>query len=161
KVRILLFVLLLAPGALWVANRALDAHLDFDSGLYHFASIRWANDYPAVLGLGNLHYRLAFNQSFFLFVAALNVYPVSYQGFHLASSLLVIVLIAQVLENALFSLYCPAEFAPDRLLSVLLLPVILYRVSQQPYYANISSPSPDLPVFILMAVVSLEFARFL
>src|SRR5438045_1942196 len=58
KVRIVLFVILLIPAALWVANRALDAQLDFDTGLYHIASIRCANDSPAVLGLRNLHYRL-------------------------------------------------------------------------------------------------------
>ncbi|QIL77220.1 hypothetical protein G7064_16215 [Hymenobacter sp. HDW8] len=38
---------------------------NFDSGLYHFQTLKWLNEYPTVPGLGNLHGRLAFNSSWF------------------------------------------------------------------------------------------------
>lgn len=33
----------------------------FDTGLYHFQSVKWCTTYPLVRGLANLHERLAFN----------------------------------------------------------------------------------------------------
>jgi hypothetical protein len=59
----------------WIVSRAMVAPENFDSGLYHLNAIRWISTYPIVLGLGNLHGRLAFNQSFFTYVAALNFHP--------------------------------------------------------------------------------------
>ncbi len=40
--------------------------LVYDTGLYHAQSIQWAESYPVVKGLGNLHGRLAFNCHSFL-----------------------------------------------------------------------------------------------
>lgn len=40
-----------------------------DSGLYHAQFIRWAQQYPVVPGLGNLHGRLAFNSHLHLLAA--------------------------------------------------------------------------------------------
>ncbi|MEP7286665.1 MAG: hypothetical protein ABI947_12960 [Chloroflexota bacterium] len=157
--RLIAVIVVLAPIAFWVANRALDAQLDFDTGLYHLTSIRWLNEYPVVPGLGNLHYRLAFNQSFFMFVAALNIYPYANEGLHLANSLLMIVVIVQSVHSLIYSLRYPREFSPLRLLYVLLLPVIIYRTTPQLYSANVSSPSPDLSVFILQIVVTLAFVK--
>lgn len=44
-------------------------HGHYDTGLYYLNAIRWAREYPVVPGLANLHSRLAYNQSLFLFVA--------------------------------------------------------------------------------------------
>jgi hypothetical protein len=33
----------------------------YDTGLYHLQSVKWNSEFPIVLGLGNLHGRLAFN----------------------------------------------------------------------------------------------------
>src|ERR1700759_1704813 len=52
-----LFLLIIA--LIWLSNRALQAPLLDDSGIYHFSSIRWANDLPLPPGLGNLHGHLA------------------------------------------------------------------------------------------------------
>ena len=38
----------------------------YDTGLYHAQFIQWANHYPIIKGLGNLHTRLAFNNQSFL-----------------------------------------------------------------------------------------------
>ncbi len=156
----ILYLLALSPIALWIANRALSGQMDFDSGFYHLSSIRWLNDYPIVPGLGNLHYRFAFNQSFFLFVAALNVYPIFDQGFHLANSLLLIVAIAQCLALALKVLRAPKEVSPYRLFATFCLPILVYRAIYSPFSADISSPSPDLCIFVLQMVLALAFIRY-
>lgn len=36
----------------------------YDTGLYHAQAIRWVEEYGVVLGLGNLHMRLAYNSAF-------------------------------------------------------------------------------------------------
>ncbi len=61
---------------------------NYDSGLYHFNAVRWANQSPILPGLGLVHHRLAFNNSFFLFVAALNISPLYNQARSLANSLI-------------------------------------------------------------------------
>jgi hypothetical protein len=47
-------------------------HLHFDTGLYYLNSIRWAHEFRIIPGLANLHSRLGYNQSLFLFVAFLS-----------------------------------------------------------------------------------------
>jgi hypothetical protein len=61
--------------------RAMETPTMYDSGLYHFGSIRWLNEYPIVPGLGNLHWRLALNQSYFGFLALLNIAPFWGKGY--------------------------------------------------------------------------------
>jgi hypothetical protein len=63
------------------AIRAMEAPTMYDSGLYHFGSIRWLNEEPLVPGLGNLHWRLALNQSYFGFLALLNIAPYWGKGY--------------------------------------------------------------------------------
>ena len=61
--------------------RAMGQSNNFDSGLYHFGSIRWLNEYPIIPGLGNLHWRLALNQSYFGFLSLVNVFPYWNKGY--------------------------------------------------------------------------------
>jgi len=62
---------------------------NYDSGLYHFGSIAWLNEYPIALGLGNLHSRLAFNQSYFELIALLNFAPLWNKGYAMIGPLLI------------------------------------------------------------------------
>ena len=66
--------------------KALDLPRNIDSRMYHFQSIRWINEYPIVAGLGNLSLQLGLNQSYFLLVAFLNVFPFFGQGYHVLDS---------------------------------------------------------------------------
>ena len=91
------YPVLLAITTVWIAVLSMLSPRNNDSGLYHFNSIRWLNEYPIVLGLGNLHYRLAFNQSFFAYVAYLNLYPLFNHGYNLAISFLLLLLFAECL----------------------------------------------------------------
>jgi hypothetical protein len=75
--------------AAWIASRSMLSPEFYDSGLYHFNAIRWINSYPIIPGLGNVHGRLAFNQSFFTYVASLNFYPFFNNGRVIANSFFV------------------------------------------------------------------------
>jgi len=147
-------VILLVLALLWLSNRALQAPLVEDSGIYHFSSIRWANQLPLPPGLGNLHGRLAFNQSYFLYVAFLNSLPVVGFGHNLANSLLLAAAMLTLCEKSM-------RYQPGALfgfLNQLLIPYTLFFCATC-YRSNpplISSPTPDAAVFAVeIALIAL------
>jgi len=145
-----LFLSVVALLLLWVANHSLRPPQNIDSGLYHLQAIRWIGSYPIVPGLGNLHGRLAFNNSYFLYPALLEAGPWVARSSHVANSLLVAVFLA-------VSLWCafqvPRATGP-RQLSLLYRAFFLAPVLDKVYRYNLSSPSPDLAVLLLGAVIS-------
>ena len=81
--------------------RAMGVVNNYDSGLYHFQTIRWLNEYQLVPGLGNLHWRLAFNQSYFNFLAVLNFYPYWNKGYAVGGLFLLFLSVCTVCEISL------------------------------------------------------------
>ncbi len=70
------------------------SHYDVD--LYYTQTVKWFNEFPVRLGLGNLHSRLGFNQSFFSFAALLNLYPLWGHGLAAANLFILIVTVGTV-----------------------------------------------------------------
>lgn len=144
----------------WIASKAMLPPVNYDSGLYHFNTIRWINTYPIVPGLGNLHGRLAFNQSFFTYVAALNFYPFFGYGRSLANSFLMLLLAATVLLSlgstfsrpALLAKKHPYLYVPD----LLVLPIIGYLVLTSD---GLPSPLPDLASTLLQLAMFVVLAH--
>lgn len=141
-------VLILA--ALWISARSLLPPTNYDSGLYHLTCIRWVNAYPIVPGLGNLHNRFAFNQSFFVYAAALNGYPFWGQGRSLANSFLALLTLATVLYALFPVLQKPSllkENHPFRYAAALfVLPLLIYQIITTD---GIASPTPDFASILL------------
>ena len=54
-----------------IATRSAGPCLHYDTGLYGASTVNWLITYPIVPGLANLHGRLGFNSSLFLWTAAL------------------------------------------------------------------------------------------
>lgn len=152
------FLVLLLLGAIWTADHAALLPMFYDSGLYHLQAVRWANHYPIVPGLGNLHSRLAFNISYFLYVALLEVGPWAQKSQHLANGLLLMGLLAQILLSG-FKLFLPnaPKFAVYHLFNLMFLPATLKMAS----HFFVASPSPDLPVFVLGVVLSAALLKYL
>ncbi len=100
KIILLLFGIPFCLFAIWLASRAMLAVNHYDAGLYYLSSIRWTNAYSIVPGLGNLHGRLAFNQSLFVYVASLNVYPLFMNARSLGNSFLLLLGIGTCFEFA-------------------------------------------------------------
>lgn len=155
-------LLLLILALVWLSNRALQAPLLDDSGIYHFSSIRWANDLPLPPGLGNLHGHLAFNQSYFLFVAFLNNFPSAGYGHNFANSLLFAAAMVTIFcQRGAFSQLASVKVERDRrfhiqLLLRLLMPITLFFLAtcNRSNPPLISSPSPDAAIFILEIVLT-------
>jgi hypothetical protein len=135
----------------WLANRALESPLWYDSGLYHFTLIRWANESALPFGLGNLHGRLAFNQSFFVYVAFLNRLPLAGFGHNLANSLLLAAVLLTCVEahaersGTGHRRWLPLAFG---------LVTVFWMLAARRFGIHLSDPSPDLAVFLVEIVVA-------
>jgi hypothetical protein len=143
--------------ALWLANLALGGMTNYDDSLYRLQSMKWAESYPIVPGLGNVHGRLAHNSSYFLYAALLDVGEWAGRAYHLAAGLLSVVLLAHSIRSlaALFSARGKKRIYP--LFNSLLLAPILIEVSG----GNISSLSTAMPAFVLGVVLLGETLRVL
>jgi len=153
-----IYLLFLTIAVLWVAILSMHTPTAYDSGLYHFNSIRWLNESPIVLGLGNLHGRLAFNQSFFTYIAYLNIYPLFNHGHNIANSFLLLILLAECLlylSKYITPKAHTANFSTTNLATIFFLPVIIYLA----LYSPISSPTPDVASSILQILLFIYFVR--
>lgn len=143
--------LLLAIGlvGIYLANRALLPPLHYDTGLYHLQSVRWAENYAIVPGLGHLHGPLAQNTSYHLYVAFLGAIPGIPEGYNLSNGLLTGVLLAQVMLRG-YQLI--AHRRPiDTLDLMWALPVFVIILDA----AYPTGPTTDQPVFALSMVYTL------
>ena len=131
-----IFLTLFAAAAI-----SLQAPTNFDTGLYHLNSIRWNNEFHIIKGIGNLHSRLGFNQTFFLYSASLNFHPyLNDYAFHLSSSFLYAVFFVGMILNG-------------TLLDLLL--ASLFFFIPMPYHW-LTSPTPDL-ASTLIQIVSFRY----
>ncbi|MDD3001884.1 MAG: hypothetical protein PHF29_09035 [Candidatus Riflebacteria bacterium] len=118
----------------------------YDTGLYHLNSIRWLNEHPHIIGIGNLHHRLGFNQLFFTYIAHLNFHPLfNDYAFHVANGFLFVLLGTQLLlkKNALSVILFAAMF---------FIPMPLYWLA---------STSPDLSSTVLQLTAFYYFIKLL
>ncbi len=163
--------------------RAMGVPNNYDSGLYHFQSIRWLNEEPIVLGLGNLHWRLALNQAYFGFLALLNFAPYWNKGyaagglFLLLLTLLTIFQIAQKQSSQWkFSiglvLFLSLGFvaasivnpSPDNAVTLLEIVLFIYLLSLAQSSVKDEHRDPDfvhnavVTIFLCAAVVLIKFS---
>jgi hypothetical protein len=121
----------------------------YDTFLYHLQVVKWARQYPAVPGIANLHYRLAYNNSVHLFGALGDTFWRG-RGAHFPVGILAIVTTLQLLNHALR----PAR-GRARLLaaySLLTLPFVAAGLAS----GEMSSLSSDLPLNLMCIVIGLE-----
>jgi len=138
-----------ALGFAWiVAFYAASLPVFYDAGLYHLPAIRWVTSFPVVPGLGNLHARLAFNQTYFLYAGLLEVW--TGRGTHLANSTLLLVALLQFWISFLRILRPVDRRRPVDIFQALMLPFILHQV----FLIFMPSPSPDLAVMVLAIICS-------
>jgi len=138
-------VFLLCLGlAFYFCVRAMQLPIMYDSGLYHFASIRWLNEEAIVPGLGNLHWRLALNQSYFGFLALLNIAPYWNKGYAAGGLFLLLLTSVSLWEFGLNSR------SVWRTVVAIILSLYLCQIA-----GSISNPSPDIAISLLEIVVFL------
>ncbi|MCB0165376.1 MAG: hypothetical protein KDI79_14200 [Anaerolineae bacterium] len=141
---------------LWLANQATGKLTSYDTGLYHLGTIRWMQSYPIVIGLGNLHPRFAYNSSYFLFVALLDLLWWRSDFFNLSNGLLLSVISVQIGAYIFTSMTNKDNLKSYQVLGILLAASLL------PYYFTLTNnTSSDLPVFILGLMVGIHVFKFL
>jgi hypothetical protein len=131
----------------WVANRALGATALFDTGMYHQPVVAWANEYPLVPGLANLHGRLGFNASSLLLASVLDLGPLDGASLHFLNGLLFAVLATEGVAAWSTARGTPVPRAHD-LFSLAILPNVLHGVVRQ----DVRSLSTDAAVCALLFV---------
>lgn len=110
-----------------------------DSGLYHVPTIRWLTQSQLVLGLGNLHGRLAFNQLWFSTAAALEVPYLEGKSSFILSTILLYGWGLALLRAA--PRVSARSVTPSTMFFLISGMVWLNLVNG----ARLNSPSPDLP----------------
>ena len=123
---------------------------NFDSGLYHFASIRWLNEQPLVPGIGNLHWRLALNQGYFGFAALMNLAPFWGKGYAAGGLLILLLCLATLLET------CSGQGRFWRRLAGGLLVIYLGYLA-----SGVANPAPDGVVSMMQVAIFLFLFRAL
>lgn len=121
---------------------------NFDSGLYHFQSLRWINEYPTVPGLGNLHGRLAFNSSWFLLLSLFRYASPAGPVYGLEGYLYGLLLLAAV----------RAAVAERGTRQAWALPLLFFLLIWS-FQVWLSSPTPDCALPILLIFAFLRYAR--
>ncbi|MCW5200371.1 hypothetical protein VU07_00935 [Desulfobulbus sp. F4] len=154
---LVVFFLVLSLISTWLALRAMLPPTNYDSGLYHFNSIRWINSFPIIYGIGNLHGRLSFNQSFFIYASAVNFYPFFNHGRSIANSFLVLLSLATMLEFIICDNGKNKFKSLNLILSLFLIPVIAYLSLKS---NGMQSPSPDLASSIIQIILYIYFVEF-
>jgi len=150
------FIGILVMLAAWIATRGMYKPICYDSGFYHFNSIRWMNEYAVVPGIGNLHGRLAFNHVYLLFIASLNIHPFFNNGFHLANSFLAVVLLTECFIYAR-NLLSKGVNINEVIPYILIIPYLIYTCFDNKF----SSPSSDVGSKYFQLVIFLSFWKML
>lgn len=144
--------------ALWLANHTTDQPANGDSWAYHLMAVRWARSYPVLPGLGHLYNRLAFNSSFVLYTALLDVGPFAYKYHQLASGLLILWTIWKAMYSMARLVGGPTRFSLPLLYDALWLAPALALAMNGLY---VSSPTPDIGVLGLGIVIGSLLFRFM
>ena len=103
------FLLLLLVALLWMSNRALEMPDESDTGFRDIQAVMWTDSYPIVPGLNNLFSSLSYNHSVYLYHALLDTSIWSGRSYHIATGLLLTVMLAYSLHSALQLFRCRAQ----------------------------------------------------
>ena len=124
----------------------------YDTYLYHAQAIRWIEEYGIVPGLGNLHYRFAYNSSYMTLQALFSFKWLIGQSFHAMNGFITVFMLIYVMNTLLHkddrSIRC-SDF-----LKLASLVYILYDCR------NISSPNTDTVALLLAYYILIKWAEF-
>ncbi len=142
---------------LWFANLATDGTPAYDDALYRIPSMLWAKSYPIVPGLGNVHGKLAFNSSYYLYAAMLDAGEWAGRALHLAGGLLATTLVAYSVRSLAALVRADRQDWLYRLYHALLLAPVMVEVSG----GNIATLMTSLPTFVLSVLLLGQLLGFL
>ncbi|MBC8100375.1 MAG: hypothetical protein H7Y11_13105 [Armatimonadetes bacterium] len=148
------FIGLMTALAAWVLYYAQHNPPHYDDGLYHAQELAWVQSEHIIPGLGNLHGRLAFNNSFTLVAAAIGAVPGLPHPRYVINGLLLLVFIGGALWQVQKIARTRSVTPHQALYSLMLAPALYFADS-----INIASLKNDLPVALVLIIAAAEVVR--
>lgn len=142
---------------LCLANLALSEPNNYDSFLYHFASIRHHSEYAAIEGLANLHFRLGFQTATIPLASLLDLWPFDGEGYRVVNGLLLSALVLE-LSSRVMTAVSRGVLRLGTAFLVVATPVYLLIPGSADPSAMIASPSLDTGAGVVFIVA---FAYFI
>ena len=140
-----------------MANLATGEPMDADAGSYRIGAILYAGEFPAIPGLGNLHFRLGFNSTLWPFGALVGTGLWAEQGYRLVTGIFLTALVAALVIR--IAVPRPRGSRPGDWFMVIAVGfiggVILMDVGRW-----IPSPGQDVAVLVLAVASTALFADF-
>lgn len=93
-----IYTLVCGIAILWMAYWTSRGYIHYDTDLYHAQSIRWIEEYGIVKGLGNLHFRFAYNSSLFAVSALFSLKWLTGQSLHCVNGFIGLLLLQEILR---------------------------------------------------------------
>lgn len=122
-----------------------------DTYLYHLNAVKWSNLYSVVPGLVNIHSRLAFNSSFFLFASMIDNWFLTDRSSHVALSLM-----ATVLSLNIFWVLIKSQSRLAKVFGLFALPLLICNIAVRTMVASLS---PDFAVIIIVFAIALSILQ--
>ncbi len=144
----------------WLASLCTDALVPYDTGLYHIQAIKWNSEYAIIPGLGNLHHRLAFNNTNLLFSAAIDIGPFENKSNHVANGLLMFVLVMQIAIQLIACIRKKTRNHYNLYFSLMIGSAISWAYGFPAKY-QLTGFNQDLPVFVIGIIVLGLLLKFL
>jgi hypothetical protein len=152
RTTILLSLVGTALTVIFLSTIVIDSGLSSDFGGYHLPTVIWFSKYRLPLGLANLHYRLAYNQTGLLLAAQLDNNIIHGFAYYITSPIILSALLLQTAGALIQCFQKPFEFRASRLAGTLLFFVTIRYATT----AQLAGYSPDLLIYALEVVVALE-----
>lgn len=123
--------------------------LNYDSACYHYQSLRWIEEYPTVVGLGNIEERLGFNSNYFILSAPFSMRFLLKEPLFALQGLLVVLMFAWILYEMVKSNYS------FKIVFLLLLHIIIIAINFMHFSDSSTDVIPNQLVFYLVAYLVL------
>ena len=146
KVLMLIGVILISAGVLFASN----VLKWYDTGLYHMQAVQWLNDYKAVPGLGNLHFRLAFNSAWLVFASFFDVLILDGRSAHLVNLIVFVIAVIICLDG--FYKVITKNVSVSAILRCLLI-FFFFALNKEVNSLSTDFPASLLLLYILILVV--------
>lgn len=126
----------------------------YDTALYHAQAIRWVEEYGVVKGLGNLHFRFAYNSAFIPLQALFSLKWLVNQSMHTVNGFVACGMLWYAIGTNQFLTKKKATHISD----FLKLAVIVYIVVNR---SMLSSPSTDTMALLLVGYIFIKCMEFI
>lgn len=126
----------------------------YDTALYHAQAIRWVEEYGVVKGLGNLHFRFAYNSAFIPLQALFSLKWLVSQSMHTVNGFVACGMLWYAIGTNRFL----TKEKPVQTSDFLKLAVIIYIVMNR---SMLSSPSTDTMALLLVGYIFIKCMEFI